>query len=235
MNIAEILKNAPEGTKLYSPIFGEVELSEVDSIFIYINHDGFIARFHSDGKYTKNGECMLFPSRENRDWNTFGICPFKKGDILVTITKAPFIYNGFEGDEYYGSICGAFSFGGMICGVPSNKWTDKIGVRKATEEEANMFLKKLKRLGIVWDPETFTITKSKFDTEELKPFDKVLVRDIDMSVWICGIYSHLHNNSNYDYRYVCTNRAYKQCIPYNDDTEHLVGKTSDCPEYYKTW
>lgn len=232
MNIAEILKNIPKGTKLYSPAFGEVTFMNANSDFINVKDSVKVERtFCSNGNFYKDGECMLFPSRENRDWDTFR---FKKGDILVTITKAPFIYNGFEDDNYYGSICGAFSFGGIICGVPSNKWTDKIGVRKATEKEANRFLKKLKRLGIVWDPETFTITKSKFDIEELKPFDKVLVRDGDMKVWTCGIYSHFYNNSSSN-RYVCTDEAYKQCIPYNDDTEHLVGKTCDCPEYYKTW
>ena len=230
MNIAEILKNIPKGTKLYSPAFGEVTFMNANSDFINVKDSVKVERtFCSNGNFYKDGECMLFPSRENRDWNTFR---FKKGDILVTITKAPFIYSGFEDDDYYGSICGAFSFGGIICGVPSNKWTDKIGVRKATEKEANRFLKKLKRLGIVWDPETFTITKSKFDIEELKPFDKVLARDDDMKIWTCKIYSHFRNNSRSSYRYVCTDKAYKQCIPYNDDTEHLVGKTRDCPEYY---
>lgn len=231
MNIAEILENVPKGTKLYSPAFGDVIFEEIRQDYIRVRTNNIKREFYSDGRYYANGECMLFPSRENRDWNTFR---FKKGDILVTITKAPFIYNGFEDDNYYGSICGAFSFGGIICGVPSNKWTDKIGVRKATEKEANKFLKKLKRLGIVWDPETFTITKSKFDIEELKPFDKVLARNDDMKIWTCKIYSHFRNNSS-SYRYVCTDKAYKQCIPYNDDTEHLVGKTRDCPEYYKTW
>ena len=234
MNIAEILKNLPKGAKLYSPAFGDVIFEEIRQDYIKVKINNIIREFYSDGKYYANGECMLFPSRENRDWNTFNICPFKKGDILVTITKAPFIYNGFEDDDYYGSICGAFSFGGMICGVPSNKWTSKIGVRKATEKEANMFLKKLKRLGIVWDPETFTITKSKFDIEELKPFDKVLARDNDNNEWGCEFYSHYRTNIPY-HKHVCSSGSYHQCIPYNDETEHLVGKTSDCPEYYKTW
>ena len=235
MNIANILKNVPKGTNLYSPIFGNVIFEDIICDYIRVRTNHIMREFHSDGRYYANGECMLFPSRKNRDWNTFGICPFKKGDILVTITKAPFIYSGFEDDNYYGSICGAFSFGGIICGVPSNKWTDKIGVRKATEEEANKFLNKLKRLGIVWDPETFTITKSKFDIEELKPFDKVLTRNSDDEIWICDLFSHIVNDWDNQNIFKCVGANWKQCIPYKDETEHLVGKTSDCPEYYKTW
>lgn len=84
MNIAEILKNCPKGTKLYSPIFGEVE-------FGFISPDGWIkcyanstqlGMFYPDGTYSKNGEVMLFPSKEQRDWNEFMV-PFKNGDIII--------------------------------------------------------------------------------------------------------------------------------------------------------
>lgn len=82
MNIAEILKNAPKGTKLYSPICGEVTLYEIDdkdhSIVIQDEVD-FLFSFTADGKYYDfdypNGECLLFPSKENRDWSTFKVEP----------------------------------------------------------------------------------------------------------------------------------------------------------------
>ena len=75
-NIAEILKDCPTGTKLYSPICGECEL-------FYINEDkglietklkcGRIIVFQIDGRvFDGIGECLLFPSKDNRDWNTFG-------------------------------------------------------------------------------------------------------------------------------------------------------------------
>lgn len=71
-NIAEILKNCPKGTKLYSSIFGEVELDEVtDSIFVRHALNKTLIAFYTDGKYHSNGECILFPSKENRDWNKF--------------------------------------------------------------------------------------------------------------------------------------------------------------------
>ena len=84
MSLVEILKNCPKGMKLYSPIYGEVEFAEVtvltESIGCGIN--GNTVYFHSDGSYYKGGECMLFPSKEQRDWNKFMI-PFKDGDIII--------------------------------------------------------------------------------------------------------------------------------------------------------
>lgn len=84
MNIAKILKNCPKGMKLYSPIYGEVKFAEVtvltESIGCEIN--GNTVYFHSDGSYYKGGECMLFPSKEQRDWDKFMI-PFKNGDIII--------------------------------------------------------------------------------------------------------------------------------------------------------
>ncbi len=77
MNIAEILKDCPKGTKLYSPIFGDVFFhgandSEEYPILVK-STNGYYSTFTSEGKLYKehNGECMLFPSKENRDWTTF--------------------------------------------------------------------------------------------------------------------------------------------------------------------
>lgn len=147
MNILRILKNIPKGTKLYSPAFGEVKFICLYGDKIMTEDITNIQRlFYSNGNFYEEGECMLFPSRENRDWNTF----------------------------------------------------------------------------------------KKFDINTLKPFDKVLTRDNDINVWVCRIYSHYRNTTS-KYRHVCINNSYIQCIPYNDETKHLVGKISDCPEYYKTW
>lgn len=81
MNIAEILKNVPEGTKLYSTVFGDVELVEINnesehSIKVKICSNNRLAAFSKEGKVgTKypDGECVLFPSKENKDWSTFKI------------------------------------------------------------------------------------------------------------------------------------------------------------------
>ena len=84
MNLVEILKNCPKGTKLYSPIYGEVEFKEISVITgsIGCKTNNGVTRFYPDGTYYKGGECMLFPSKEQRDWDDFMI-PFKDGDVII--------------------------------------------------------------------------------------------------------------------------------------------------------
>lgn len=76
LNLCEILKNCPEGTKLYSPIIGQVEfvcIEEGRNWPIQVSENGTIHSFRSNGMYLNHsgGECILFPSKENRDWSTF--------------------------------------------------------------------------------------------------------------------------------------------------------------------
>ena len=84
MSLEEILKNCPKGMKLYSPIYGEVEFTEVSVITggIGCKINGCTVYFNSDGSYFSGGECMLFPSKKQRDWNEFMI-PFRDGDIII--------------------------------------------------------------------------------------------------------------------------------------------------------
>ena len=72
--------------------------------------------------------------------------------------------------------------------------------------------------------------KEKFDPKTLKPFDRVLVRDRDIEHWICSLFSHIINDE-----YLCIGSCFIYCIPYNDDTKHLVGTTEEAPEYYRYW
>ncbi len=80
MNIAEILKDCPKGTKLYSLVDGEVTLKNVFEIGPYpigvAMDDGTIKYYTTDGLHftnqRKNGECVLFPSKDQRDWSKFG-------------------------------------------------------------------------------------------------------------------------------------------------------------------
>ena len=72
LNLVEILEGCPKGTKFYSPIFGEIVLQgiiEKSTYPIRTNQANFI----SDGRYLKNfnGECMLFPAKDQRDWSKF--------------------------------------------------------------------------------------------------------------------------------------------------------------------
>lgn len=157
LNLVEILKDCSEGTKLYSPLYGDVELGAVsrseDAIYpIKIKlSDDLALDLTKDGKIyaTYPGECMLFPSREQRDWSKF---------------------------------------------KPA---------------------------------------KPKFDPKTLQPFDKVLVRDEEEEQWSCAFYSHIRDKTTY--KYATTDYSHIFCIPYNDETKHLVGTTDEAPEYYRYW
>lgn len=72
----------------------------------------------------------------------------------------------------------------------------------------------------------------KFDLKALQPFDKVLVRDDSDDDWMTAIFSHI---DNFTHRAVCNLYYWKTCIPYNEETKHLIGTNNDCPKYYKWW
>ena len=73
----------------------------------------------------------------------------------------------------------------------------------------------------------------KFDTKTLKHFDKVLARDSHNATWLCKWFSHIDLSKFY--KYATTDGLYRYCIPYNDDTKHLVGTTEEAPEFYRYW
>lgn len=84
LDLVEILKNCPKGTRLYSTVRGEVEFDHIDSdkdYPIYTTNKDSLALFTGDGKYyiEYGGECVLFPSKDQRDWSKFKV-PVKKFD-----------------------------------------------------------------------------------------------------------------------------------------------------------
>lgn len=152
LNLVEILKDCPKGTKLYSIIYGEVKFNGIEEGYTFpinfVTKEGNESTVTSDGKHYNcyDGDCTLFPSKDQRDWSKF-------------------------------------------------------------------------------KPK-----KPKFDPKTLKPFDRVLVRDRDIEHWICNLFSHIINDE-----YLCIGSCFIYCIPYNDDTKHLVGTTDEAPEYYRYW
>ena len=73
----------------------------------------------------------------------------------------------------------------------------------------------------------------KFDPKTFQPFDKVLgFYEVEGGSWECALFSHLNETER---SAVCTGIIYDKCIPYNEETKHLVGTNEDCPEYYKWW
>lgn len=158
LNLVEILKDCPKGTNLYSTVLGDVTFDEIDMNSnhpIVTLHSGGFERFAKDGRlyYACDGECVLFPSKEQRDWSKF-------------------------------------------------------------------------------KPK-----KPKFDPKTLQPYMRVLVRDSYKSQWKCEFYSHERENEKSTFKYVVTGSSLANvyCIPYNDDTKHLVGTNEEAPEYYRYW
>lgn len=101
INIAEILKDKPNGIRLYSPIFGECAFlyiqNTTDDICVK-KHNNEKAFFNSEGLYNTLGECLLFPSKKMRDWRKF---TWKRGDVLVSNdSDSHIIFEGFSKDDY---------------------------------------------------------------------------------------------------------------------------------------
>ena len=156
IDLTKILKDCPKGTKFYSSIYGDLLYScmylgsSVPKI-TFIKPDSISSiDYYPDGKrYSRQGECTLFPSKDQRDWSKF-TAPWYK--------------------------------------------------------------------------------KEKFDPKTLKPFDEVIARYYEGHAWTCDWFSHKVEHS-----WKCIAGCYKHCIPYNDDTKHLIGTKEEAPEYYKYW
>ena len=77
------------------------------------------------------------------------------------------------------------------------------------------------------------------EKNQFKPFDKVLVRDLDTQQWRCGIFSHYSENG--EFKHACVGHTYVQCIPYNENTAHLLGtllpyeESVKEPKEYHVW
>lgn len=101
LNVAEILKDKTENTKLYSRLFGNVYFYYVaDDLIKVTHHDGRVSVFFSDGRYYSypESEPLLLPSKEMQDWSKFA---WKKGDVLVSNDgKKRVFFNGFTDDTY---------------------------------------------------------------------------------------------------------------------------------------
>ena len=80
----------------------------------------------------------------------------------------------------------------------------------------------------------YELIPNKFDPKTLNAFDSVIVRN-EYDEWTCTLFSHIRNKPNT--RFICATceSLYIYCVPYNDDTKHLVGTTEEAPEYYRYW
>ena len=99
INIAEILKNKPEGTKLWTDMFGSVTLYVVTDACdaFQVKHHNKEPWFDEDGKLYKEGVLCIYPSKSMRDWKKFS---WKRGDVLVSEDNVHIIFEKFEDDTY---------------------------------------------------------------------------------------------------------------------------------------
>ena len=160
INLTKILKNCPEDFELYTPLHGKVYFSNINEngkfpIVVKTELLNTIS-FTKEGYYfidATNGECLLLPSNEMRDWSKFITPWFKKGE--------------------------------------------------------------------------------KFDPKTLKEFDRILGWNPGTCKWECNLFSNINDYAEFNFK--CFGVSYKYCIPYNDDTKHIVGTKEEAPEYYRYW
>lgn len=123
MNISEILKRLPSGTKIYSSLHGsEIELVKVEegsSKPIYTRQhptSGMLDSFYPDGSYLKGGECMLFPSKDEREWQniSLGLKPFDR--VLAKESKDDYweinFFSSYTGkkEQPYMCLMGSYEY-----------------------------------------------------------------------------------------------------------------------------
>lgn len=138
LNIAEILKNVPIGTSLYSPLFGNVYLTYIGEMFITVRHHSTTANFHHNGRlYDYEGtEPMLFPSREMRDWSKFA---WKKGDVLISMEGSKILFDKWVNEDYT-------KFFGKIKVLGDSHCYDTTYYNLVSEEEALEFIKSVEKI-----------------------------------------------------------------------------------------
>ena len=104
LNLLEILKDAPKGTKLYSTIWGEMEFISVESFWIKcLSSKGVEWSFEPNGKLsaasTGDGECVIFPSKEQRDWSEFKLDLPIDTPVMVSATEEEWLLRFYAGDN----------------------------------------------------------------------------------------------------------------------------------------
>ena len=223
INLLNILKHCPEGTKLYSPIYGEVTFTRISIINTILckatksNGEITSVDFNRFGRLSgefSNSECVLFPSKDQRDWDKFRI-PAKKGDIMMFDDKSAVFMIDAMTDDYVTIIAyvdkySTFRTGGQML----------LNYIPASKDMKKKFFDAMDKAGYTWDGETLR----KKQKSQFKPFDKVLVRDSELEKWECTFYSHFDSKGRYNH--ITVSGMYIMCIPF-EGNEHLVGTTKN--------
>jgi hypothetical protein len=216
INIAEILKDYPKGTKLYSPLFGEVALEEVDTectALIKIKYNANIyTKFFKTGLYYnyEGAECLLFPSSEMRDWSKFA---WKKGDLLVNSCGFQCIFKEWASNDYT-KFNGCYSNSRDGYEDISNARTDKFD--KLDSNVAYRYIREIERkLGGKLNLEILEIEKTQ---SEFKGGD-IVTQSVLKGVNVCIIKNCIDKIDN-KYNYYARYNTQDKKINY-DDWSHI--------------
>lgn len=156
---------------------------------------------------------------------------FKDGDIVVAegdnLEKKIFIFrykmrDSYSDERIYRSHISINSDGTLFHKLMFYLRED-VTYRLATDSEKQQLFDAIAKENKRWNPENKTIEDLPKKCE-LEPFQKVLVRDRYTDEWMAGFFSHYIESSK---DFVCTSGSWRQCIPYNDKTKHLLGTTDD--------
>lgn len=255
INIAEILKEKPKGTKLWTPIFGNVSLYKAhglheESIIEVCTACSGIWPFTKDGKIKSRDEAQaemtLFPSKDMLDWSKFA---WKKGDVLIGAGRR-IIFEKFT-EEDYTQFQGLYSLSiydnGDLRNFTKNHYTryfrkidNDDNIKDYFEVLEKKFGIKLNRktMEIEWPPEFNFFDRLIMSYKdlscglkqkiELQPFAKVLVRNSEDEVWRPSFWGYRMGSNLFPYG--TTSGVFKYCIPYNEKTKHLLGTTEPYKE-----
>lgn len=206
IDIYEILKNEEYGTELYTPKCGRVWHSgmanDKDSAKAIWTEDeaGREHFFDKNGKIYKEGEILLFPSKEMRDWSKF----FKKGDVLVHRKgDIHVIFEGFK-DNRYTRFKGKHYLW-KECFEDYNKEVSEMitfTFRKASDDEAQTYINTIEKfLGGKLNRETLEIEKPQ---PEFKDGDIVVAEEdnyYDKVIFIAAIKDTIVSKALINVRY----------------------------------
>ena len=198
VNIAAILKDKPNGIRLYSPIFGECAFCSVrkDTNDICVKkHNGVKEFFDSKGLYYNTGEVMLFPSKSMRDWEKLS---WKRGDLLINSCGLQCIFKEWASDDYT-KFNGCYSNSRDVYEDVSNAETVKFV--KLDDNTAYGYVREIERkLGGILNLETLEIEKTQ---SEFKDGDIVFVEShmlgINTSSIITAIFRKEKENDKYKF------------------------------------
>lgn len=222
INIAEILRDCPKGTKLYSPLYGkcnldEISISDRQTYPIILASGSTLVRFTENGYYIEgfeDTECLLFPSSKMRSWDKF----FKRGDVVFNESSGLVaVFDGWVNDDYveFNTTINLIKKGDFwgeeeVCDT-------ECFTRVTDEERAEFIAAAEKHYGGKYNPETLQVEfKCPFE-----PFQKVLARDNCDDKWRADYFSHYDEDSP-SFPYCCIGDAYNVCVAY-EGNEHLLG------------